>query len=121
MHKLKPVMLCIAYCHSDSGCHTIDHLSRYSTQPSLCCIQACLAWWNVVSPFGGWGSSLALAFVLVVAAIKAIWEDAKRHQEDRRTNASVAHRYMPDGALICYLYVQVMLAQAAMLAMKERI
>ncbi|CAK0743492.1 hypothetical protein CVIRNUC_001474 [Coccomyxa viridis] len=61
--------------------------------------QACLAWWNVVSPFGGWGSSLALGFVLVVAAIKAIWEDAKRHQEDRRTNASVAHRYMPDGTI----------------------
>ena len=60
-----------------------------------------MAWWNVVSPFGGWGSSLALGFVLVVAAIKAIWEDAKRHQEDRRTNASVAHRYMPDGALLC--------------------
>ena len=50
-----------------------------------------------MSPLGGWGSSLALGFVLVVAAIKAIWEDAKRHQEDGRTNASVAHRYMPDG------------------------
>jgi len=50
-----------------------------------------------VSPFGGWGSSLALGFVVVVAAIKAVWEDSKRHQEDGRTNASVAHRYMPDG------------------------
>lgn len=56
-----------------------------------------------MSPFGGWGSSLALGFVLVVAAIKAIWEDAKRHQEDHNTNASVAHRYMPDGALPCTL------------------
>ena len=60
-------------------------------------MQACLAWWNVVSPLGGWGSTLALAFVLIVAAIKAVWEDGKRHQEDGRTNSSVAHRYMPDG------------------------
>ena len=59
--------------------------------------QACLSWWNVVSPFGGWGSTLALMFVLIVAGIKAIWEDLKRHQEDRSTNASVAHRVMPDG------------------------
>ena len=79
-----------------------------------------------MSPFGGWGSSLALGFVLVVAAIKAIWEDAKRHQEDRRTNASVAHRYMPDGALLCGLCVQTivalvfMLIGAAMTATTER-
>ena len=79
-----------------------------------------------MSPFGGWGSSLALGFVLVVAAIKAIWEDAKRHQEDRRTNASVAHRYMPDGALLCCLCTQTILAlafmlvQAAILATKVR-
>ena len=101
MHEPEPFMLCELSRHIHSECLTHAHLSRCSTQPSLCSIQACLAWWNVVSPFGGWGSSLALGFVLVVAAIKAIWEDAKRHQEDRRTNASVAHRYMPDGALLC--------------------
>lgn len=50
-----------------------------------------------MSPFGGWGSTLALLFVLVVAGIKAVWEDLKRHQEDRSTNASIAHRVMPDG------------------------
>lgn len=50
-----------------------------------------------MSPFGGWGSTLALLFVMVVAGIKAIWEDLKRHQEDRSTNASVAHSVMPDG------------------------
>ena len=127
MHAFEPVMLCNASCHIDSDYHTLDPLSRCRTQLRLCSIQACLAWWNVVSPFGGWGSSLALAFVLIVAAIKAIWEDAKRHQEDRRTNASVAHRYMADGALLCCLCVQTMLAlafmlvQAAMSAMKERI
>lgn len=54
-----------------------------------------------MSPFGGWGSTLALLFVLVVAAIKAIWEDLKRHQEDRSTNASIAHRVMPDGGHPC--------------------
>ncbi len=53
----------------------------------------------MVSPFGGWGSTLALLFVLVVAAIKAMWEDLKRHQEDHNTNGSLAHRYMPDGTL----------------------
>ncbi|KAK9810005.1 hypothetical protein WJX72_003251 [[Myrmecia] bisecta] len=60
--------------------------------------QACLAWWSVVSPFGGFGSTAALVFVLVVAAIKAIWEDVKRHQEDRRTNSSLAHVVQPDGS-----------------------
>ena len=50
-----------------------------------------------MSPFGGFGSTAALAFVLIVAAIKALLEDAKRHQEDRRTNKSVAHVMLPDG------------------------
>ena len=67
-------------------------------------MQACLAWWTVVSPFGGWGSTLALLFVLVVAAIKAFLEDLKRHQEDRATNGSLAHRVSADGAL-CRLCV----------------
>jgi len=61
-------------------------------------VQACLAWVEVVSPFGGWGSTLALLFVLVVAAVKAFWEDVKRHQEDHSTNASVAHIVNADGA-----------------------
>jgi hypothetical protein len=51
----------------------------------------------VVSPFGGIGGTAALVFVLVVAAVKAIWEDVKRHQEDTRMNTSVAHRLAPDG------------------------
>lgn len=59
--------------------------------------QACLAWWNVVSPFGGFGSTAALAFVLIVAAVKAIFEDKKRHQEDHRTNKSTAHVVHADG------------------------
>ena len=52
---------------------------------------------EVVSPFGGWGSTLALLFVLIVAAIKAMFEDVKRHQEDRSTNASTAHVVNADG------------------------
>ncbi len=55
---------------------------------------------EVVSPFGGWGSTLALLFVLVVAAVKAFWEDVKRHQEDHSTNASVAHIVNADGAAL---------------------
>ena len=53
--------------------------------------QACLSWWSTVSPFGGTGSTAALTFVVLVAGVKAIWEDSKRHKEDRRTNASTAH------------------------------
>ncbi|KAK9836118.1 hypothetical protein WJX81_002623 [Elliptochloris bilobata] len=53
--------------------------------------QASLAWWAVVSPFAPYGPTLSLLFVLAVAAIKAIVEDRKRHQEDRRTNNSTAH------------------------------
>ncbi len=44
-----------------------------------------------MSPFGGWGSTLALLFVLGVAAVKALFEDIKRHQQDAVTNSSVAH------------------------------
>ena len=89
---------CITFKTTDLKVRVAQRVSR-----SCRCVdfplQACLAWWNVVSPFGGWGSTLALLFVLVVAAIKAVWEDFKRHQEDHNTNGSVAHRYMPDGTL----------------------
>jgi hypothetical protein len=62
-------------------------------------LQAILSWISVVSPFGGTGSTLALAFVLSVAAVKALVEDAKRHAQDRATNASVAHLVEPDGSV----------------------
>lgn len=62
-------------------------------------LQAGLSWWSVVSPFGGVGSTAALLFVLVVAAVKAIWEDVKRHQEDKRMNTSITHRVNPDGSV----------------------
>ncbi len=61
--------------------------------------QAALSWWSEVSPYSGWGSTLALLFVLVVAGIKALWEDRKRHQEDRETNNSITHVMQPDGEL----------------------
>ena len=76
-----------------------QHLARWSH--SRWCMQACLSWWSIVSPFGGFGSTAAIVFVLLVAAVKALWEDSKRHQEDRRTNASTAHVLQPDGASTC--------------------
>lgn len=54
-------------------------------------IQAVLSWISVISPFSGVGSTFALVFVLLVAAIKAVVEDSKRHEEDRTLNNSVAH------------------------------
>lgn len=57
----------------------------------------------MVSPFGGFGSTAALAFVLIVAAVKAIFEDKKRHQEDHRTNKSTAHVVMANGTASQYL------------------
>lgn len=59
--------------------------------------QAALAWWSTVSPFSPFGPTIALLFVLLVAAVKAIIEDKKRHKEDRLTNNSVAHLVNPDG------------------------
>jgi hypothetical protein len=51
-----------------------------------------------VSPFSPYGPTIALLFVLLVAAVKAIVEDKKRHREDRITNNSTAHVVQPDGA-----------------------
>ena len=68
--------------------------------------QATLAWWSAVSPFSPYGPTIALLFVLLVAAVKAVVEDKKRHREDRITNNSTAHVVGPDGggalgALLC--------------------
>ncbi len=60
--------------------------------------QASLAWWAVVSPFTPYGPTIALCFVLLVAAGKAAAEDRKRHAEDRRTNNGMAHVVQADGA-----------------------
>ena len=60
-------------------------------------LQAALAWWNTVSPFSPYGPTIALVFVLLVAAGKAIIEDKKRHKEDRITNNSTAHVVQKDG------------------------
>jgi phospholipid-transporting ATPase len=62
-------------------------------------IQAGLSWWSVVSPYSGIGSTAALLFVLLVAGVKAVWEDMKRHQEDQRMNTSVTHRLTADGSV----------------------
>ncbi|EFN58106.1 hypothetical protein CHLNCDRAFT_20630, partial [Chlorella variabilis] len=60
-------------------------------------LQAGLSWWSVISPFSGYGSTAALVFVLAVAGVTSIWEDVKRHQEDKRMNTSITHRLSPDG------------------------
>ena len=44
-----------------------------------------------------YGPTIALVFVLAVAAIKAIVEDKKRHDEDRKTNNTTAHQVLEDG------------------------
>lgn len=72
--------------------------STISRPLTLAHAQASLAWWAVVSPFAPYGPTLSLLFVLAVAAIKAIVEDRKRHQEDSRTNSSTAHVLHADGA-----------------------
>lgn len=62
------------------------------------CLQACLVWWSAVSPFKPYGPLIALIFVVGVAAIKAAFEDRKRHNEDDLLNNSIAHVVQPDGA-----------------------
>lgn len=54
-------------------------------------------WWGTVSPFKPFGPVLALCFVLVVGALKAIAEDRRRHIEDNHLNNSTAHVLNPDG------------------------
>ena len=51
-----------------------------------------------MSPFDPWGATLALAFVLLVAAIKALVEDAKRQRGDWAVNARAATVAVGDGA-----------------------
>ena len=50
-----------------------------------------------MSPFKPFGPVLALCFVLVVGALKAIAEDRRRHVEDNHLNNSTAHVLNPDG------------------------
>ena len=64
-------------------------------------VLAGLSWWSEISPFSPYGPSAALAFVLLVSAVKAIVGDVKRHAEDRRTNNSKATVMVSDGAPSC--------------------
>jgi magnesium-transporting ATPase (P-type) len=54
-------------------------------------VQMLMSWWEVVSPFGGIGFTMALVFVLAVSGAKEAVEDMKRHQFDKVTNQSTAH------------------------------
>lgn len=60
--------------------------------------QAGLTFWQAISPYKPWGPTIALLFVLTVAAIKEIIEDRKRHQADLMTNTSITHILQPDGS-----------------------
>ncbi|QDZ20134.1 phospholipid-translocating P-type ATPase [Chloropicon primus] len=60
--------------------------------------QAALTFWQAISPYKPWGPTAGLAFVLLVAAVKEIIEDRKRHQADLRTNTSLTHVIQPDGS-----------------------
>ena len=53
---------------------------------TLLAAQAALAYWSVVSPFSPYGPTIALVVILLVAAIKALIEDAARHREDVKIN-----------------------------------
>lgn len=53
--------------------------------------QAVLAALPKISPFSPVGPTMALTFVVLVAAIKAIIEDIRRHKEDNRMNNSAAY------------------------------
>ena len=77
-------------------CGVCLYISRLTRR---CHAQAALAWWSTVSPFSPYGPTIALVFVLLVAAIKAIIEDKKRHQEDRITNNSIAHVVQEGGEI----------------------
>lgn len=79
----------------------------YNATMRCVCAQAALAWWSTVSPFSPYGPTIALVFVLLVAAGKAIIEDKKRHTEDRITNNSTAHVVLPDGAGTIHLLSEV--------------
>jgi magnesium-transporting ATPase (P-type) len=61
-------------------------------------IQAALGWWPAVSPFDPWGSTIALAFVLLASGVKALVEDAKRQRGDWATNARPTRIMCGDGA-----------------------
>ena len=72
-------------------------LARARTR-SYFLIQTALAWWPAVSPYDPWGATVALAFVLFVSGVKAVWEDWKRHRADWATNARTTRVMCGDGA-----------------------
>ena len=75
-------------------------------------IQAGLSWWSVVSPYSGIGATMALFFVLIVAGIKAVWEDVKRHREDENMNKSITHRLLADGTIEDISWTEVKVGDA---------
>jgi Phospholipid-translocating ATPase N-terminal len=88
----------LGVCPSEQHQRLQRHGVHAWRRPRVACLQAVLSWISIISPFSGFGSTFALVFVLLVAAVKAIWEDFKRHQEDRATNSDTTHVLQEDGA-----------------------
>ena len=55
---------------------------------------------------------MALFFVLIVAGIKAVWEDVKRHREDENMNKSITHRLLADGTIEDISWTEVKVGDA---------
>ena len=95
-------MLCAAALVLDSDCHIgRRNCNGHAQMPFLWTsgfvLQASLSWWETVSPFAGYGSTAALAFVLLAAAVKAIVEDRKRQAEDHKLNTSITYVVEKEG------------------------
>ena len=96
----------VAYMCAPLRCATLlccfCHLGLSHHAYRACCsyflVQMALTWWPAVSPFDPWGSTIALAFVLAVSAVKALWEDAKRHRDDWAINKRLTRVMCGDGA-----------------------
>ena len=84
--------LLLCFCHA-----WVPHRA-YRARCSYFLVQMALTWWPAVSPFDPWGSTIALAFVLAVSAVKALWEDAKRHRDDWAINTRPTRIMCGDGA-----------------------
>lgn len=63
-------------------------------------VQAALAYWSVVSPFSPYGPTIALVVILLVAAVKALIEDAGRHKEDVKINNGKTRVLHNNGTLL---------------------
>ena len=74
-------------------------------------VQTCLSWWEVISPFGGIGFTMALLSVLIIAGLKEGFEDRKRHLSDKLINCSTAHVVDSEGRVVDQMWQDVKVGQ----------